>query len=45
MSGATSVFAGGNRFGSLTGMAQWYQLAGGTYDRFLSVMSLLPEGE
>ncbi|NEA65800.1 NAD(P)/FAD-dependent oxidoreductase [Streptomyces sp. SID12488] len=44
VSGATSVFAGGNRFGSLTGMAQWYQLAGGTYDQFLSVMSLLPEG-
>lgn len=44
VSGATSVFAGGNRTGSLTGLAQWYQLAGGTYDRFLSVMSQLPQG-
>jgi monoamine oxidase len=44
VSGATSVFAGGNRTGSLTGLAQWYQLAGGTYDKFLSVMSELPEG-
>ncbi|NUS89093.1 MAG: NAD(P)-binding protein, partial [Streptomyces sp.] len=35
VSGATSVFAGGNRTGSLTGLAQWYQLAGGTYDKFL----------
>ncbi|MFD8228331.1 flavin monoamine oxidase family protein, partial [Streptomyces massasporeus] len=44
VSGATSVFAGGNRTGSLTGLAQWYQLAGGTYDKFLSVMSELPQG-
>ncbi|MER7394134.1 NAD(P)/FAD-dependent oxidoreductase [Streptomyces sp. NPDC000151] len=44
VSGATSVFAGGNRVGALTGLAQWYQLAGGTYDGFLSVMSLKPEG-
>jgi monoamine oxidase len=44
VSGATSVFAGGNRVGALTGLAQWYQLAGGTYDEFLAVMSLIPEG-
>ncbi|MFG3497336.1 flavin monoamine oxidase family protein [Streptomyces sp. NPDC047928] len=44
VSGATSVFAGGNTVGGLTGLAQWFQLAGGTYDGFLSTMSLRPDG-
>ncbi|MEU7297118.1 NAD(P)/FAD-dependent oxidoreductase [Streptomyces exfoliatus] len=45
INGSTSVFAGGpSSTGGLAGMAQWYQLAGGTYDGFLSTMSLKPAG-
>ncbi|WP_434598911.1 flavin monoamine oxidase family protein [Streptomyces sp. A5-4] len=44
VAGSTAVFAGGNDVGALTGLAQWYQLAGGTYDGFHSTMSLKPDG-
>ncbi len=40
----TSMYSGGpSSLGALTGMAQWFQLAGGTYGNFLS-MSQKPSG-
>ncbi|WTF36192.1 FAD-dependent oxidoreductase [Streptomyces cyaneofuscatus] len=40
----TSLYSGGpSSIGALTGMAQWYQLSGGTYESFLS-MSEKPAG-
>ncbi|MBT2430538.1 FAD-dependent oxidoreductase [Streptomyces sp. ISL-112] len=40
----TSMYSGGpSSIGALTGMAQWYQLSGGTYESFLS-MSEKPAG-
>ncbi|MGW3929787.1 flavin monoamine oxidase family protein [Streptomyces microflavus] len=44
VAGSTAPFAGSNDWGGLTGLAQWYQLAGGTYDGFHSTMSLRPDG-
>ncbi|MFJ5636741.1 flavin monoamine oxidase family protein [Streptomyces goshikiensis] len=44
VAGSTAPFAGGNEVGALTGLAQWYQLAGGTYEGFHSTMSLKPDG-
>ncbi|MBT2479358.1 NAD(P)/FAD-dependent oxidoreductase [Streptomyces sp. ISL-94] len=45
INGSTSVFAGGpSSSGGLAGMAQWFQLAGGTYEGFESTMSLKPAG-
>ncbi|MER5843179.1 NAD(P)/FAD-dependent oxidoreductase [Streptomyces prasinus] len=41
----TSVYSGGSSsLGSLTGMAQWIQLAGGTYGSYTTTMSLRPRG-
>jgi monoamine oxidase len=40
----TSLYSGGpSSIGALTGMAQWFQLAGGTYESFLS-MNQKPAG-
>ncbi|MDT0441417.1 flavin monoamine oxidase family protein [Streptomyces johnsoniae] len=37
LNGETSMYSGGpSTIGALTGMAQWFQLAGGTYGSFLS---------
>ncbi|MGP3925158.1 flavin monoamine oxidase family protein [Streptomyces sp. 8N616] len=45
LNGETSIYSGGpSTIGSLTGMAQWIQLAGGTYQDYLTTMSLRPEG-
>ncbi|WP_424210811.1 flavin monoamine oxidase family protein [Streptomyces sp. BI20] len=44
VAGSTAPFAGGNAGGGFTGLAQWYQLAGGTYDAFHATMSLKPAG-
>ncbi|MDT0433390.1 MULTISPECIES: flavin monoamine oxidase family protein [Streptomyces] len=41
----TSVYSGGSSsLGALTGMAQWIQLAGGTYGEYTTTMSLRPVG-
>ncbi|GAA2286423.1 putative flavin-containing monoamine oxidase AofH [Streptomyces ruber] len=41
----TSVYSGGpSSLGALTAMAQWIQLAGGTYGDYTTTMSLRPEG-
>ncbi|MCP3822755.1 FAD-dependent oxidoreductase [Streptomyces sp. A3M-1-3] len=45
LSGETSVYSGGlSSTGSLTGMAQWIQLSGGSYGTYSTTMSLRPVG-
>ncbi|MGW4077790.1 flavin monoamine oxidase family protein [Streptomyces asiaticus] len=45
LSGETSVYSGGkSTFGSLTGMAQWIQLSGGSYGTYTTTMTLRPVG-
>ncbi|MFF4155787.1 flavin monoamine oxidase family protein [Streptomyces sp. NPDC001678] len=45
LTGETSVYSGGpSTLGSLTGMAQWYQLAGGTYEAYTNTIGRRPVG-
>ncbi|MFI9204126.1 flavin monoamine oxidase family protein [Streptomyces sp. NPDC053048] len=45
LSGDAAVYAGGSMTtGSLTGMAQWYQLAGGTYESYGTTIGTRPVG-
>ncbi|MEV4434868.1 NAD(P)/FAD-dependent oxidoreductase [Streptomyces sp. NPDC049585] len=45
ISGDTAAYCGGSlQNGSLTGMAQWYQLSGGTYDSYSTTIGSRPAG-
>ncbi|MEU8579109.1 flavin monoamine oxidase family protein [Streptomyces abikoensis] len=45
LNGGSAVYAGGSSsWAALTSMAQWYQLAGGTYEGFESTMGIKPVG-
>ncbi len=45
LTGEAAVYSGGSSsLGSLTGMAQWYQLSGGTYESYSTLIGRRPEG-